>query len=105
MVLPFAAIESLGLLAAFVWFGRHAADYERIVAEEGRLIVETSVGPSMSRCEKASPWFRVEYSGRPRDLINVLVGKEKLLIGRFVPCERRHSLASEIRTALNGASS
>ncbi|MGB7298031.1 MAG: DUF2244 domain-containing protein [Burkholderiaceae bacterium] len=105
LVLPFAVIENLGLVAAFFWFGRHAADYERISAQRGRLVVETGVGPSVSRREKASPWFRVEYGGGPRELICVGAGNELLQVGRFVSCDRRNLLAREIRTALNGAGS
>ncbi|MGH1359657.1 MAG: DUF2244 domain-containing protein [Burkholderiaceae bacterium] len=103
LVLPFAVIEISALAVAFLVFARHAADYERIVAEPGRLVVETSFGPSVDRYEQSSAWFRVEYSGRPRDLIKVVSAKRSFPVGRFVPGNTRGRLARELRLVFSGA--
>ncbi len=103
MVLPFAMLEIAGLVAAFYWFGRHAADYEKLQAAKGRFVVETGVGPTVHRLESKAPWFRVKYDGRMRELISVGSGHQQLQVGRFVPSDKREELARELRRALNGA--
>lgn len=102
MVMPFAILEMAGLVAAFFWFGRHAADYEKIEAAQGRFVVETGLGSKVSRLESVAPWFRVEYDGRRRELISIGSGHKELQVGRFVPSNKRGELAKEIRRALNG---
>lgn len=103
LVVPFAVIEITALAVAFVVFARHAADYERIEAAPGRLVVETSFGPRVDRFEQSSAWFRVEYSGKPRDLITVVSAKRSYPVGRFVPSNTRGRLARELRTVFTGA--
>lgn len=102
VVVPFAVLEVLALGVAFVMFGRHAADYERIVAEPGKLTIETSLGPRLERVEQSADWFRVEYSGRPRDLVQVVTARQSLPVGRFAPANVRPQLASELRSAFTG---
>src|SRR4051812_48215066 len=50
-VLPFAGVEILGLGIAFVLNGRHAADYERIELDRGRLMVEVCESDRVLRHE------------------------------------------------------
>lgn len=102
MVMPFALLETAGLVAAFFWFGRHAADYEKIEAAQGRFVVETGLGSRVSRLERVAPWFRVDYDGGMHALISVSAGHQQLQVGRFVPSYKRGELAREIRRALNG---
>lgn len=99
LVVPFAIVEVAALAVAFVIFGRHAADYERIVAGPGKILIETSLGAKLDRVEQQAPWFRVEYSGRPRDLIQVVGPGQTLPVGRFVPSSIRSRLATELRRA------
>ena len=94
MVVPFAIIEVTVLGVAFFVFGRHAADYERIVAGPGKILVE-----------QQAPWFRVEYSGKPRDLIQVVGPGQTLPVGRFVPSSIRSRLAMELRRAFAATAS
>jgi len=102
MVVPFAVLEISALGVAFVMFGRHAADYERIVAEPGKLTIETSLGPRLNRVEQSADWFRVEYSGRPRDLVQVVTARQSLPVGRFAPANVRPQLAHELRHVFTG---
>ncbi len=105
MVVPFAIIEVTVLGVAFFVFGRHAADYERIVAGPGKILVETSLGARLDRIEQQAPWFRVEYSGKPRDLIQVVGPGQTLPVGRFVPSSIRSRLAMELRRAFAATAS
>ena len=102
LVVPFAVLEISALGLAFFMFGRHAADYERIVAQPGKLTIETSLGPRVDRIEQRADWFRVEYSGRPRDLVQVVTARQALPVGRFAPASARPLLASELSRAFTG---
>jgi uncharacterized membrane protein len=44
MVLPFVGLEIVAVAAAFLAYGWHAADFERIDLRDGRLIVEKHEG-------------------------------------------------------------
>ncbi|MFK7967375.1 MAG: DUF2244 domain-containing protein [Burkholderiaceae bacterium] len=102
LVVPFAVLEISALGLAFVMFGRHAADYERIVAQPGKLTIETSLGSRVDRIEQRADWFRVEYSGRPRDLVQVVTARQALSVGRFAPASARPRLANELRRVFTG---
>ncbi len=101
-VIPYACVEVAALAAAFVFYGRHAADFERIVLERDRLVVERAHGPQLQRTELSAAWLRVEYDGTRRDLIRLVAGREALSVGRFVPDECRARLAQELRASLRG---
>lgn len=100
LVVPFAVIEIAALAAAFIWWGRHATDYERIVVSAGTLSVETSSGERLRRIERRPAWVRVEYGGARRDPIRIVSSGEAFEIGSFVPDDRRAALARELRGAL-----
>ncbi len=102
VVLPFTVVEIGALGLAFFMFGRHAADYERIVVRPGEIVVETSVGSRLARIAQPLNWVRVEYSGRHRDLITVITSNRVVSVGRFVPSDTREKLAIELRSALVG---
>jgi uncharacterized membrane protein len=100
VVLPFALLEVFGLLLAYVFYGRHAGDFEKIVAAEGRLIVERSEGTRLSREEHLCPWVRVDYEGRPRSLVWLVLAGKRIAVGRFLPEHERAQFANELRHAL-----
>jgi len=102
MVLPFACIEVLALGVAFVWYARHAADYERIVVCRDRLLVETCRGDRLRQEQCAPAWTRVEYSGTRRELIGLVAAGRRIEVGRFVPESDRFDLARQLRSTLQG---
>lgn len=99
-VIPFACLEIAALSVAFFVYGRHAADYEKIVVQAGGVVVETADGLSLHRVELGRAWLRVEYKGRQRELIRLVEGGRALAVGRFVPDERRDALARELKSTL-----
>lgn len=99
-VVPFACLEIAALSVAFIVYGRHAADYEKIVVRSGGVVVETADGASVHRVELGRAWLRVEYQGRQRELIRLVEGSRALVVGRFVPDERRDALARELKSTL-----
>lgn len=95
LVLPFAGLEVLLLGAAFVLYARHAADYERIELEAGRITVEVADGSRITRYEMQGARVAMQ-DGRL-----VLRGaKEELEIGRYLGAEARAELAAELEQKL-----
>jgi uncharacterized membrane protein len=106
MVLPFAGIESLAVAAAFVCYGRHAMDYERIELRDDRLIVEWQDGRERSERAFFPPLVRVEVTERGRDgarmRVELLSARQRVEVGRYLVEDRRASLGRELRVALAG---
>ena len=102
LVLPFTFIELAALAAGFVFYARHACDYERVVASRSRLLVETRLGNTMTSEASTSPWMRVNYGGRIGDLLELESGARTISLGRFVPHHRRASLARDLKRVLGG---
>lgn len=99
-VLPFAFLELLMLGVAFFVHARHATDGERIVLQDGRLLVELECGGKLERSEFLGNWVRVEPGAYDKSLIELTGQGKKVKVGRFVRPELRPALAREIRLAL-----
>lgn len=100
LVLPFAFVEMLALGAAFFVYARHATDGERIVLQDGRLLVELECGGKLERSEFLGNWVRVEPGAYDKSLIELTGQGKTVRIGRYVRPELRPELAREIRLAL-----
>ena len=105
LVLPFVGLELLAVGLAFLCYGRHAADCERIEVGAQALTVERVDG-GRRRCWSLPPgWTRVEvarsgqgWMGRVR--LFVAARGERVEVGRHLPDERRLRLAEDLRRAL-----
>jgi uncharacterized membrane protein len=95
LVLPFAGLEVLLLGAAFVLYARHAADYERIEIESGRLTVEVADGSRIARHELERARVALE-EGR----VVLRDAKEELEIGRHLGAQARAEVAAELERKL-----
>lgn len=95
LVLPFAGLEVLLLCAAFTLHARHAADYERLELDAGRLRVEVAEGASIARYELNGA--RVSMEGERIVLRDAM---EELEIGRHLVAEARAELAAELKRKL-----
>jgi uncharacterized membrane protein len=97
LVLPFAGLEVLLLGGAFLLYARHAADYERIELDEGRLTVEVADGERIEQ-------HRLDARGARLYVVNgrlVLRGaQEEVEIGRHLGAERRREFAAELEQRL-----
>jgi uncharacterized membrane protein len=108
MVLPFVGLEVLAVAAAFICYGRHAADFERIELADGRLQVLQQDGPSSAQCAFDLPWVRVEVSERGAELgrrvkVELVAARQRVEVGRFLVDARRAALARELRSAIAAA--
>lgn len=103
LVMPFAWLEIVALGVAFVMYGRHAADGERISLQGTRLVVELEKAGKLERAEFDRSRVRVEPKTGDRSLIMLSAQGRSVEVGRFVRPELRPALASEIRMALRAA--
>ena len=99
-VLPFALLETAGLIAAFVVYSRHAVDLDRVIIGLNRVEVEVVNGAKTTRMSYAAAQVRVSYGKSDADLVGVGEHGRLARIGRFVPLSERQRLAQEIAKAL-----
>lgn len=95
LVLPFAGLEVLLLGAAFVLHARHAADYERIELQSGRLEVEVTEADRVARYQLQNARVSME-EGR----VVLRDAKEEIEIGRHIGAEARAELVAELEKTL-----
>lgn len=95
LVLPFAGLEVLALGVAFFLYARHAADYERIELEPGRVAIEVTEGGRTTRYELHGARLSMEH-GR----LVLRAAKEETEIGRYLGAEARAELAAELQQKL-----
>jgi uncharacterized membrane protein len=101
MILPFAGLEVLALVAAFYLHGRHAGDYERLAISGGRLRIEVRDGETVRRSDLDRAWVRLRERESGRDYRIAIVARgEEIEIGRHLDGERRRELAATLRAAL-----
>jgi uncharacterized membrane protein len=101
-VLPFVGLEIVALGVAFVAYGRHAADYERIELARGRLTVEVGVAERVARYELDSRRANVVVEKDEGYGARVLLrgAEEELEIGRHLDAESRVELAARLSRRL-----
>lgn len=102
LVLPFAGLEVLLLGAAYLAYARHAADYERIVLESGRLTVEVAEAQGLSRYEIEARRAEVYLEAGKRQGARVMLrgADEELELGRHLDERSRAEFAAELQKRL-----
>jgi uncharacterized membrane protein len=95
LVLPFAGLEVLLLGTAFALYARHAADYERLELDAGRLRIEVADGARIARYELNKARVSMEQ-GR----VVLRDATEELEVGRHLGAEARAELAAELKKKL-----
>jgi uncharacterized membrane protein len=107
MVLPFVGLELVAVAVAFLCYGRHAADAERIELASDRLTVEQLDGEERRRWDFDPRSVRVvvDEQGKgwnARVKVHLAARGAQVEIGRHLLDVKRASLARELRTALKG---
>ena len=97
LVLPFAGLEVLLLGAAYFLYARRAADYERIVLESGRLMVEVGEAQTTLRYEMDAHRVRVCLEESRVVLRGAL---DELELGRHLDAFTRARFAAELQRRL-----
>lgn len=99
-VLPFTVLELTGVAAAFLYYARHATDYEHIVLADGQLLVERVCAGQTSVTELELYFLRLRMPAHPSDLIHLESKGVAVDIGCFASHPRRRALAQELRAEL-----
>jgi uncharacterized membrane protein len=97
LVLPFAGLEVLLLVAAYLAYARRAADYERIVLEAGQLIVEVAQAESTRRYVMEARRARVCLE---EDCVLLRGAGKELELGRHLDAASRARFAAELERRL-----
>ena len=107
MVLPFVGIELLAVALAFVCYGRHAADYERLDVHNGELRLERADGARLIIRAWPAAAARIDVVDGEGILahphVYLSVRGERTEVGRLLADERRVDFAKELRRALRRA--
>jgi uncharacterized membrane protein len=98
LVLPFAGLEVALLLAAYLLYARHAADYERISLGEERLTIEIADGIENRSVELDARRVRLSMAKDERLLLRA--AEKEIEIGRHLDAEKRVEFASELTRKL-----
>jgi len=99
-VLLFSALETAAVTVAFLVYARHAADCDRIVLVHGRVVVEQVRGGRARLVQLDPRWLRVVPPRRRGDPVRLEARGVSVDIGTWLPAERRHALARELRNEL-----
>ena len=81
-------------------YSRHAGDTEKIVLQDGQLVVELESAGRTERAAFNRQWVRIEPKNEDGSLIEVSGQGRLVRVGRHVRPELRPLLAREIRFAL-----
>jgi uncharacterized membrane protein len=104
MVLPFVGLEVLAVAAAFICYGRHAVDYERIDLQGGSMRVKRREGGRKTEVRFDAAWLRVEVGERSgagcRVRVDLVSNGRRVEVGRYLVDEQRVALGRELRGAL-----
>lgn len=106
MVLPFAGVELLALAAAFLVYGVHATDGERVRLAGEVVSVEVSQGRAIRTVEFARHAVRLVREARAgglpgrADRLFLVGGGRRLEVGRHLGAQRRAGFEAELRAAL-----
>jgi len=98
-----SVVMTFALLAigtAFVVYSRHAGDTEKIVLQDGQLVIELETAGRTERAAFNREWVRIEPKNEDGSLIEVSGQGRSVRVGRHVRPELRPLLAREIRFAL-----
>ncbi|MEP6607397.1 MAG: DUF2244 domain-containing protein [Burkholderiaceae bacterium] len=101
MVLPFVGLELAAVGAAFLVYGRHAADFERIQIAPAGVGVERTEGDAKQQWRLDPRVCRVQIESRgpgwgQRVRVYLLAPGIKLELGRYLLDRRRAQLAREL---------
>ncbi|MCC2955509.1 DUF2244 domain-containing protein [Massilia sp. IC2-477] len=105
MVLAFALIEATAVGAALLHYSRHALDHERILLEDGCLLVEHADGARRVAVRLDPSHARVSLPDTGmRTLVVIEARGVRVETGRFLTPSARLELVRALRRALRGAS-
>lgn len=99
-ILGFAFLELAAVGLAFLQYGRHATDRERIALDEDTLLIELIQAEQASQHRLAVRTVRVSPPDKHRGLITVEIPGTRVEIGRYLTSLHRREFARELALAI-----
>ncbi|HWQ38274.1 MAG TPA: DUF2244 domain-containing protein [Burkholderiales bacterium] len=102
-VLPFAGLECVGLWLAYRWLKRHEGDYECVMVDCDKVVVEIRDGGALDNREFVRPWAQVvvERGRDGRPAIFLRSHGRAVQIGKWLTDEARVQTAQRLRRQIS----
>ena len=100
LVLLFTALEITAVTAAFVFYSRHATDFDRIVLNDGYVTIDKMRGGRTQQYQLEALWLRITPPARRRDPVRLTARGVTVAVGSYLLEPQRRLLAKELREAL-----
>lgn len=101
VVVPWAGVELLAVGVAFLWWGRHANDGERILVGPLEVRVEVCIAEQVVHHDFNRQWVQLEMQPLPGSVRVSLRERSRVVeVGRHLAPAGRKCLARELRAAL-----
>ena len=103
LVFPFAGVDILAVFFAFRYVKRHAGDYECIVLEGERVVLESQHSKKIERCEFNRHWVQVSFTeprGRVRGRLILRSHGREVEFGVHLNGEQRAAVARRLKEHL-----
>ncbi len=98
-ILPFVGLEIAALVYAFYYINKHEADYESIIIEGDRLVIERCLGEQVSQHVINPYWVRIVQHELPNGALHLYLqshGKE-VEVGHYLTRKQRELLAKQLK--------
>jgi uncharacterized membrane protein len=99
LVLPFALIESLLLVVAFVCHARAVCDFDEITLDERHLVVRQERHGQTKEYQFTRGLFCVSMTDGPLPLIRVAESGKQVELGKWLLLQERQSLCQVLRSS------
>ena len=103
LILPFALIETLLLVLAFVCHGKAVCDFDEITLNERHLVVRQERRGQTKEHQFTLGLFRVSMTDGPRPLVRVTESGKHVELGEWLLPHERLSLCKHLAKGLMGS--
>ena len=100
LILPFALLETLLLVLAFVCHAKAVCDFDEITLNDRHLVVRQERQGQTKEHQFTRGLFRVSMTDGPSPLVRVAESGKHIELGEWLPPQERMSLCRQLADAL-----
>ena len=100
IVIPFAGLEMLLVAIAFLYYARHATDFDKIELKPGALVIERVRAGKQERFELNPAWTRVEFEAQHKSPLILKCRSMELRLDRFIEDRLKPALVRDMKLAI-----
>lgn len=104
LILPFALLESLLLVVAFLCHARSVCDFDEITLNDRYLVVRQERRGQTKQYQFTRGLFRVSMTDGPSPLVRVAESGKQVELGEWLLVHERASLCRQLATELMASS-